>query len=124
MANFLSLQDKNKDLFLARTSHELRTPLQSIKMGLETINDGAAKNDKENQKKIMPLIMQQTARMENNVIAFKAKDWDQPVRISIPEKEFLKYKKFLMNDGENLLAKQKNKFKQIEKMGKYCYFCS
>ena len=29
-------------------------------MGLETINDGAAKNDKENQKKIMPLIMQQT----------------------------------------------------------------
>ena len=36
-------------------------------MGLETINDGAAKNDKENQKKIMPLIMQQAARMENIV---------------------------------------------------------
>ena len=37
--------------FISNVSHELRTPLQSIKMGLETINDGAAKNDKENQKK-------------------------------------------------------------------------
>lgn len=30
MANLLSLQDKNKDLFLARTSHELRTPLSGM----------------------------------------------------------------------------------------------
>ena len=58
---------KLKSDFVANVSHELRTPLQSIKMGLETINDGAAKNDKENQKKIMPLIMQQAARMENIV---------------------------------------------------------
>ena len=58
---------KLKSDFVANVSHELRTPLQSIKMGLETINDGAVKNDKENQKKIMPLIMQQAARMENIV---------------------------------------------------------
>ena len=30
MANLLSLQDKNKDLFLARTSQELRTPLSGM----------------------------------------------------------------------------------------------
>ena len=30
MANLLKIQDKNKDLFLARTSHELRTPLSGM----------------------------------------------------------------------------------------------
>ena len=55
---------KLKSDFVANVSHELRTPLQSIKMGLETINDGAAKNDKENQKKIMPLKNLQTSIKE------------------------------------------------------------
>ena len=35
-------------------SHELRTPLQSIKLGLETINNGHAADDAESQKKILP----------------------------------------------------------------------
>ena len=58
---------KLKSDFVANVSHELRTPLQSIKLGLETINSGPAKDDLNSQKKIMPLILQQTSRMENIV---------------------------------------------------------
>jgi len=54
-----------KSDFVANVSHELRTPLQSIKLGLETINDGHASNDFEIQKKFLPIMMQQTERMEN-----------------------------------------------------------
>jgi len=61
----------------------------------------------------------QTAKMEENTITFRAQGWDHPLKISIPEKEFLKYKKFLMNEGENLLANQKNRFKQIRIVPKY-----
>ena len=58
---------KLKSDFVANVSHELRTPLQSIKLGLETINNGHAADDAESQKKILPLVLQQTTRMENIV---------------------------------------------------------
>ena len=58
---------KFKSDFVANVSHELRTPLQSIKLGLETINKGHAENDFESQKKFMPIIIQQTERMESLV---------------------------------------------------------
>jgi two-component system phosphate regulon sensor histidine kinase PhoR len=48
---------KLKSDFVANASHELRTPLQSIKLGLETINTG--------QKKFIPLMLEQSSRMEN-----------------------------------------------------------
>ena len=54
-----------KSDFVANVSHELRTPLQSIKLGLETINEGHASNDFEMQKKFLPIMMEQTERMEN-----------------------------------------------------------
>lgn len=41
---------KLKSDFVANVSHELRTPLQSIKLGLETINNGHAADDAESQK--------------------------------------------------------------------------
>jgi len=58
---------KLKSDFVANVSHELRTPLQSIKLGLETINNGHATKDLESQKKILPVVLQQTSRMENIV---------------------------------------------------------
>lgn len=58
---------KLKSDFVANVSHELRTPLQSIKLGLETINNGHAADDAESQKKILPLVLQQVTRMENIV---------------------------------------------------------
>ena len=58
---------KLKSDFVANVSHELRTPLQSIKLGLETINNGHAAKDLESQKKILPVVLQQTSRMENIV---------------------------------------------------------
>jgi len=54
-----------KSDFVANVSHELRTPLQSIKLGLETINEGHASNDFEIQKNFLPIMMEQTERMEN-----------------------------------------------------------
>ena len=57
---------KLKSDFVANVSHELRTPLQSIKLGLETINNGHAAKDLESQK-ILPVVLQQTSRMENIV---------------------------------------------------------
>jgi two-component system, OmpR family, phosphate regulon sensor histidine kinase PhoR len=56
---------KFKSDFVANASHELRTPLQSIKLGLETINQGHAKNDFEAQKKFVPIMLEQAQRMEN-----------------------------------------------------------
>ena len=53
-----------KSDFVANVSHELRTPLQSIKLGLETINEGHSTNDFESQKKFLPIILKQTSRME------------------------------------------------------------
>ncbi len=58
---------KFKSDFVANVSHELRTPLQSIKLGLETINQGHATNDFESQKKFLPILLQQTSRMETLV---------------------------------------------------------
>ena len=58
---------KLKSDFVANVSHELRTPLQSIKLGLETINNGHASKDLESQKKILPVVLQQTLRMESIV---------------------------------------------------------
>ena len=58
---------KLKSDFVANVSHELRTPLQSIKLGLETINNGHASKDLESQKKILPVVLQQTSRMESIV---------------------------------------------------------
>ena len=58
---------KLKSDFVANVSHELRTPLQSIKLGLETIYNGHAAKDLESQKKILPVVLQQTSRMENIV---------------------------------------------------------
>ena len=56
---------KFKSDFVANVSHELRTPLQSIKLGLETINDGHASKDFEVQKQFLPIMLQQTERMES-----------------------------------------------------------
>ncbi len=56
---------KLKSDFVANASHELRTPLQSIKLGLETISQGHAKNDFEAQKKFITIMLDQAQRMEN-----------------------------------------------------------
>ena len=66
MTDIIKVQKLKSD-FVANVSHELRTPLQSIKLGLETINNGHASKDLESQKKILPVVLQQTSRMESIV---------------------------------------------------------
>ena len=65
MTDIIKVQKLKSD-FVANVSHELRTPLQSIKLGLETINNGHASKDLESQK-ILPVVLQQTSRMESIV---------------------------------------------------------
>ena len=64
LTEFHKFQQLKSD-FVANVSHELRTPLQSIKMGLETIDN--IKDLKENSElnNLMPLMTSQSERMEN-----------------------------------------------------------
>ena len=64
LTEFYKFQQLKSD-FVANVSHELRTPLQSIKMGLETLeNNEKIKNDDE-LKNLFPIMLSQSERMEN-----------------------------------------------------------
>ena len=64
LTEFYKFQQLKSD-FVANVSHELRTPLQSIKMGLETLeNNDKIKNDDE-LKNLFPIMLSQSERMEN-----------------------------------------------------------
>jgi two-component system phosphate regulon sensor histidine kinase PhoR len=54
-----------KSDFVANVSHELRTPIQTIKLGLETINQGHGQNDEEAKKNFLSLMLKETIRMED-----------------------------------------------------------
>ena len=56
---------KLKTDFVANVSHELRTPLQTIKLGLETINQEIENADKETKKNFLSLMLKETNRMED-----------------------------------------------------------
>ena len=56
---------KLKTDFVANVSHELRTPLQTIKLGLETINQEIENTDKETKKNFLSLMLKETNRMED-----------------------------------------------------------
>ncbi len=56
---------KLKSDFVANVSHELRTPLQTIKLGLETINEDRVQKDEEAKKKFLSLMLKESVRMED-----------------------------------------------------------
>jgi len=75
-----------KSDFVANVSHELRTPLQSIKLGLETINEGHAAKDFEVQKQFLPIMLQQSERMEsliNDLLSLSKIELQEHVRPTI-----------------------------------------
>ena len=64
LTEFHKFQQLKSD-FVANVSHELRTPLQSIKMGLETIDNIKELKENNELNNLMPLMTSQSERMEN-----------------------------------------------------------
>ena len=64
LTEFHKFQQLKSD-FVANVSHELRTPLQSIKMGLETIDNNKDLKENNELNNLMPLMTSQSERMEN-----------------------------------------------------------
>ncbi len=64
LKEFHKFQQLKSD-FVDNVSHELRTPLQSIKMGLETIDNIKELKENNELNNLMPLMTSQSERMEN-----------------------------------------------------------
>ena len=64
LTEFHKFQQLKSD-FVANVSHELRTPLQSIKMGLETIDNNKDLKENNELNNLIPLMTSQSERMEN-----------------------------------------------------------
>ena len=64
LTDIFKIQQLKSD-FVANVSHELRTPLQTIKLGLETISSGHAKNDEKEKNNFLSLMHKESIRMEH-----------------------------------------------------------
>ena len=64
LTDIFKIQQLKSD-FVANVSHELRTPLQTIKLGLETISNGHAKNDEKEKNNFLSLMHKESIRMEH-----------------------------------------------------------
>ena len=111
---------KFKSDFVANVSHELRTPLQSIKLGLETINDGHASKDFEVQKQFLPIMLQQTERMEsliNDLLSLSKIELQEHIRPTseVDLKEIINH---VIELNLELIKKKKNKDRK-----QYCRQC-
>ena len=64
LTEIFKIQQLKSD-FVANVSHELRTPLQTIKLGLETINNENENKNEQTKKNFLPLMLKETSRMED-----------------------------------------------------------
>jgi two-component system, OmpR family, phosphate regulon sensor histidine kinase PhoR len=64
LTEIFKIQQLKSD-FVANVSHELRTPLQTIKLGLETINNENENKNEQTKNNFLPLMLKETSRMED-----------------------------------------------------------
>ena len=119
LTEFHKFQQLKSD-FVANVSHELRTPLQSIKMGLETIDN--IKDLKENNElnNLMPLMTSQSERMENlirDLLSLSKIELQEHIRPT-HEIDLIELIDYVINTYEKLISKQNIKiiFNKVESL--------
>ena len=119
LAEFHKFQQLKSD-FVANVSHELRTPLQSIKMGLETIDN--IKDLKENNElnNLMPLMTSQSERMENlirDLLSLSKIELQEHIRPT-HEIDLIELIDYVIKTYEKIISKQNIKiiFNKVESL--------
>ena len=119
LTEFHKFQQLKSD-FVANVSHELRTPLQSIKMGLETIDD--IKDLKENNElnNLMPLMTSQSERMENlirDLLSLSKIELQEHIRPT-HEIDLIELIDYVIKTYEKIISKQNVKiiFNKVESL--------
>ena len=119
LTEFHKFQQLKSD-FVANVSHELRTPLQSIKMGLETINN--IKDLKENNElnNLMPLMTSQSERMENlirDLLSLSKIELQEHIRPT-HEIDLIELIDYVIKTYEKIISKQNIKiiFNKVESL--------
>ena len=119
LTEFHKFQQLKSD-FVANVSHELRTPLQSIKMGLETIDN--IKDLKENSElnNLMPLMTSQSERMENlirDLLSLSKIELQEHIRPT-HEIDLIELIDYVIKTYEKIISKQNIKiiFNKVESL--------
>ena len=119
LTEFHKFQQLKSD-FVANVSHELRTPLQSIKMGLETIDN--IKDLKENNElnNLMPLMTSQSERMENlirDLLSLSKIELQEHIRPT-HEIDLIELIDYVIKTYEKIISKQNIKiiFNKVESL--------
>ena len=119
LTEFHKFQQLKSD-FVANVSHELRTPLQSVKMGLETIDN--IKDLKENNElnNLMPLMTSQSERMENlirDLLSLSKIELQEHIRPT-HEIDLIELIDYVIKTYEKIISKQNIKiiFNKVESL--------
>ena len=119
LTEFHKFQQLKSD-FVANVSHELRTPLQSIKMGLETIDN--IKDLKENSElnNLMPLMTAQSERKENlirDLLSLSKIELQEHIRPT-HEIDLIELIDYVIKTYEKIISKQNIKiiFNKVESL--------
>ena len=119
LTEFHKFQQLKSD-FVANVSHELRTPLQSIKMGLETIDNNKDLKENNELNNLMPLMTSQSERMENlirDLLSLSKIELQEHIRPT-HEIDLIELIDYVIKTYEKIISKQNIKiiFNKVESL--------
>ena len=119
LTEFHKFQQLKSD-FVAHVSHELRTPLQSIKMGLETIDNNKDLKENNELNNLMPLMTSQSERMENlirDLLSLSKIELQEHIRPT-HEIDLIELIDYVIKTYEKIISKQNIKiiFNKVESL--------
>ena len=119
LTEFHKFQQLKSD-FVANVSHELRTPLQSIKMGLETIDNIKELKENNELNNLMPLMTSQSERMENlirDLLSLSKIELQEHIRPT-HEIDLIELIDYVIKTYEKIISKQNIKiiFNKVESL--------